>query len=239
MCNIRILMNWCRIENWFQVKACEWCDVHCRCRHTKPLFCTQLLSFHVPSWYISTQFSLPKSPSWTASLGSPGAQLVKPRDVRSVQPHPTTITIISTWSAYLIQHLQLMHNNERQINSSVAYMSDLWSGRSKHSGTWCNWYSWWIPPQLDCELRLIRPHSPLGRSVSPLATRNPLFRYMQNSSDVRTSTSLANTSHHPEPASPEAFLQRESRQTFVVDLKSLTLVCQHLFSALPLVILQI
>lgn len=67
----------------------DYYNVHWRWRHTKPRFSRQLLSFQCPSWYISTQFSSIASPGWNAVLGSPGAQLRKPRDVLSVQAQPT------------------------------------------------------------------------------------------------------------------------------------------------------
>lgn len=65
------------------------CELILRWRilQAKPLFWKQLLSFHVPSSYISTQSSWPTS--WKASFGSPGAQLVYASGLRSVQPHPT------------------------------------------------------------------------------------------------------------------------------------------------------
>ncbi len=182
--------------------------VHCRCRHTKPLFCRQLLSFHVPSWYISTQFSFPTSPSWNASLGSPGAQFVKPRDVWSVQAHSSTIRM-GTWSAHGVR-------GHMKDEGWAAYMSRLWWGRSRCCGIWCSWCSWWTPPRPGCESRLILLRSPLGRCVSPLATSNPLSGRIRCSSIVRTAASPTNTSRLQEPALMEACLRRDWRQAFVI-----------------------
>lgn len=203
--------------NYYSIKKALWCsfswyslivvnkNIHWRCLHVKPLFCTQLLSFHLPSWYISTQFSLPTSPSWMASLGSPGAQFVKANDVRSVQPHPTRDTSKTLW------HLIYSSKSEPTANTVLAYTSDPWSDQSRHCGIWCNWFSWWIPPQLDCGWRLNLLLLPPGSNVVPPATRSPLSHYKHNSSVVRMATSLANTSRHREQVSLEAFLKTDFR----------------------------
>lgn len=79
------------INTWGTRKV-KSADLHWRCRHTKPRFTRQLLSFQVPSDLISTQFSSVASPGWKASLGSPGAQFTKPSDEWSVQAQPTANT---------------------------------------------------------------------------------------------------------------------------------------------------
>lgn len=65
--------------------------------HTKPLFSKQLSSFHFPSLYISTQSS--RAPSCPPPFGSPWAQLVNPRALRSVQAQPSenTPSLLLRW----------------------------------------------------------------------------------------------------------------------------------------------
>lgn len=75
---------------------------HWRWRQAYPLFCIQLLSFHCPSGYISTQFSPPTSPWWKASLGSLGAQFRKAKGCMSVQLQPTGNSYIYQ---YNVRHL--------------------------------------------------------------------------------------------------------------------------------------
>lgn len=66
--------GWKRVSRWRRLQ-------------TKPLFSKQLLSFHFPSLYISTQSS--RAPSWPPPFGSPWAQLVNTRALRSVQAQPS------------------------------------------------------------------------------------------------------------------------------------------------------
>lgn len=101
--------------------------LHWRCRHTKPRFNRQLLSFHLPSDLISTQFSSTASPGWKASLGSPGAQFMKPRDEWSVQAQPTGNThCVSVTSVCLFFSSSILFPSALQLLSLVRPIHRSW-----------------------------------------------------------------------------------------------------------------
>lgn len=86
--------------------------------HTKPLFSKQLLSFHFPSLYISTQSS--RSPSCPPPFGSPWAQLVNPRALRSVQAQPSenTRSLLLRWR-YDDMILQILTGSLTKLSDQI------------------------------------------------------------------------------------------------------------------------
>lgn len=210
--NLLILFQWVSFLQHFcllsalkpKMKAAELSlltrkSLHWRWRHAKPLFCRQLLSFQRPSSYISTQFSSATSPGWKAALGSPWAQLRKPRDVLSVQPQPTRKPNHICMCNFISNNQSSGPNCTVKQHSQCSFVHFYthsfcpWWGRSRCGDVWCSWGSWWTPPPLCCGWTPALPW-PTGSNVGSPAKRSPADRCTHGNSSVRRESRRADTS---------------------------------------------